>query len=197
MKEYDLVVVGSGASLSVLEEALEAGLSCALIERTLIGGTCLTRGCIPSKILVHPADVIREAQHARRVGLDFRLERFDWPVITARMRGQIAHGQDIEHALLHEPNVDLYKGTAEFTGPDTLRVQAPDGTYGETFRGRTLGQNPWFEIVRLPASGGAIEPITRVTGTAGRRQIVGCIQRHCTQQTMLSGRRWWRVRSCF
>ena len=62
MKEYDFVVIGSGVGLTVLNEGLNAGWQCAMVEDRKMGGTCLTRGCIPSKVLVHPADLIREAE---------------------------------------------------------------------------------------------------------------------------------------
>ena len=78
MKTYDLVVIGSGAGLNVLNVRIQVGMNCALIEDTKIGATCLTRGCIPSKILVHPADLIREAQHAKKVGIQFEIKKTDW-----------------------------------------------------------------------------------------------------------------------
>lgn len=52
MKKYDLVVIGSGAGLMVAEVAMQIGVKCALIEKDKFGGTCLTKGCIPSKMLV-------------------------------------------------------------------------------------------------------------------------------------------------
>ncbi|MEX2684388.1 MAG: hypothetical protein Q6373_022645 [Candidatus Sigynarchaeota archaeon] len=82
MKIYDLVVVGSGVGLSVLSQGLSNGWTCALVEMGKMGGTCLTRGCIPSKVLVHPADLIREAEHARKVGLDLIVEKIDWKKIS-------------------------------------------------------------------------------------------------------------------
>ena len=71
MEKYDLVAIGTGVGTSVLSTALNLGLKCAIIEEGKFGGTCLTRGCIPSKILVYPADMIREAQHAKKIGLEF------------------------------------------------------------------------------------------------------------------------------
>ncbi len=85
MKVYDIVIIGSGAGLHILSMAMQKGLRCALVERSKFGGTCLTRGCIPSKILVYPADVIREAEHAKRIGLKFKLEDLDWKKISERM----------------------------------------------------------------------------------------------------------------
>ena len=69
MQKFDLIVIGSGAALIVLEAALAQGKKCALIERHKMGGTCLNRGCIPSKILVHPADLIRESERSGKIGL--------------------------------------------------------------------------------------------------------------------------------
>lgn len=85
METYDLVVIGSGAGLNVLNVGLQVGMKCALIEDTKLGATCLTRGCIPSKVLVHPADLIREAQHAQKVGIKFNIEHIDWELISKRM----------------------------------------------------------------------------------------------------------------
>jgi mycothione reductase len=67
MKSYDLIVVGSGAGLDILNVGLSRGLDCALVESGKMGGTCLTRGCIPSKILVYPAHLICETKHAKKV----------------------------------------------------------------------------------------------------------------------------------
>ena len=98
MKKYDIVIIGSGAGLSTLSAALQNGLTCALIENSKFGGTCLTRGCLPSKILVHPADVIREAQHAAKVGLSFTSPKVDWALISKRMWHIIDENKDIELA---------------------------------------------------------------------------------------------------
>ena len=52
IKEYDIIVVGTGAGNIVLEHAMEAGLKAAQVEKGKFGGTCLTRGCIPTKVMV-------------------------------------------------------------------------------------------------------------------------------------------------
>lgn len=122
MKNYDLVVFGSGAGLNVLNTALNIGLNCALVENTKIGGTCLTRGCIPSKILVYPADMIRAAQHAKNVGLDFNLKHYDWDKISERMWSQINEGKQMREGLSTVSNLDLFLGTAEFTGDHEFQV---------------------------------------------------------------------------
>jgi dihydrolipoamide dehydrogenase len=132
-KGYDLVVVGSGAGLSVLEEGVRLGLKCALVESGKIGGTCLNRGCIPSKILTVPADAVREAEHARKIGADLRLDRVDWDLVSRRMWAKIDENVDMEKALAEAPGLDVYRGTGEFTGDLRMRVNLNDGAVSQEF----------------------------------------------------------------
>ncbi|HMF34197.1 MAG TPA: FAD-dependent oxidoreductase, partial [Candidatus Lokiarchaeia archaeon] len=137
MNEYELVVIGSGVGLSVLSEAVENGLKCALVEDGKMGGTCLTRGCIPSKILIYPADVIRQAEHARVIGVNLKVERVDWKLIAQRMWSQINESNDIEKSLASAENLDVYHGVGEFTGNYEMRVKLNDGSgYSKPFKGK-------------------------------------------------------------
>ena len=54
-KEYDLIVIGSGAGLNVASDAFNKGMKVAILEDGPLGGTCLNRGCIPTKIILYPA----------------------------------------------------------------------------------------------------------------------------------------------
>ncbi|MFX0002320.1 MAG: dihydrolipoyl dehydrogenase family protein [Candidatus Hermodarchaeota archaeon] len=125
METYDLVVIGSGVGLNVLNTGLQIGMKCALVENTKMGGTCLTRGCIPSKVLVHPADLIREAQHAKKVGIKFNIENIDWDLITKRMWSQIDESKIIDEGLTTVPNLDVFKGVGEFVGEYEMKVFNP------------------------------------------------------------------------
>ena len=139
MKQFDLIVIGSGAGLAVLSDALERGLNCALVEDTKIGGTCLTRGCIPSKILIYPADIIRLAEHAKKVGVSLKLEKIDWDLIANRMWSQIHESLEIEKGLAEVPNLKVFRGVAEFTGEYTLKVKLHEsGKYSEEFKGSKI-----------------------------------------------------------
>ena len=122
MKEFDLIVVGSGAGLLVLEAGLQAGWSCALVESGPIGGTCLNRGCIPTKILTTPADLLREVQAARRIGLTTRDAAIDWGLLAERMWAKIGKNAEMEESLRAMPGLTLFRGTAEFTGTKRMRI---------------------------------------------------------------------------
>ena len=125
MEHFDLVIVGSGAGLMVMEAALNKGLRCAIIEKAKFGGTCLTKGCIPSKMLVYPADFIREAQTAERFGVKAGPVRLDWDVVSKRMWNQIDFNKTIEGNLYHLPNLTVYKGSAAFVDAHRMRVCRP------------------------------------------------------------------------
>ncbi|QAT42784.1 dihydrolipoyl dehydrogenase family protein [Aminipila luticellarii] len=126
MKRYDIVVIGSGAGLMVLEEALNRGMKCALVEKEKVGGTCLTKGCIPSKMLVYPADFIREMERSKRFGINTRRPEIDWDTISKNMWEQINFHKKIESNLLDMPNLTLYKGAAAFSGLDELVIRYED-----------------------------------------------------------------------
>ncbi len=130
MDHYDVAVIGSGAGLTVLEAALEKGRKCALIENAKFGGTCLNRGCIPSKILVYPADLIRENEKAHQTGLNWRLDSFDWTAITRRVWHYIDYNRVLETELDQAKNLTVYRGTASFTG--SYMLQVPDEKTGLT-----------------------------------------------------------------
>lgn len=133
MKKYDLVVVGSGAGFIVLDAALDRGLKCALIEKDQFGGTCLNRGCIPSKMLVYPADLIREAERAPKLGVTLGKPKVDWQLLGERMFEKIGANKEIRQAYMNTPNLDVYEGTASFVDAHTMHVTLKDGTVTEPF----------------------------------------------------------------
>ncbi|MFX1489120.1 MAG: dihydrolipoyl dehydrogenase [Promethearchaeota archaeon] len=152
MEPYDFVVIGSGAGLNVLNVGLQSGLKCALIEDTKLGATCLTRGCIPSKVLVHPADLIREAQHAKKVGIHFAIEKIDWDLIAKRMWSQIDESKEIEEGLSHVPNLKMYRGIGEFVGEYEMEVRSVSGK-------ETLGRFKGEKFVIASGARSFIPPI--------------------------------------
>lgn len=127
MKKFDLAVVGSGAGLVVLEAAMEAGVRCAIVEQAKFGGTCLNKGCIPTKMLAYPADLLREIEHAKKTGVTISSPGVDWETLSGRMWKQIGVNRLVENELREAENVTVFKGTGAFTGPRTMMVTGPDG----------------------------------------------------------------------
>lgn len=123
MKKYDLIVIGSGSGLEVAAEAAERGLSVAIVEQGPFGGTCLNRGCIPSKMLIHCADVMETIQRAEMFGIKAKVEAVDWQFIIRRVFNEIdADARSIEEANRQVANVGVHKGPGRFVGQKVLEV---------------------------------------------------------------------------
>ena len=123
MQHFDLAVIGSGTGNSLIDERFDH-LSVALIERDeTFGGTCLNRGCIPTKMFVLPADLAASPHEAARLGVDLQFKGADWPAIRDRIFGRIdpisAGGLDWRE---RSANVTVFHGEASFVDAHTLRI---------------------------------------------------------------------------
>ena len=142
MKTYDLIVIGSGSGLEVSSEAAERGLSVAVVENGPFGGTCLNRGCIPSKILIHCADVMETIQQSEMFGIKTKVEAVDWQYIIRRASDEVDEdSRMVEEGNRQIPNIDVYKETARFVDDKTLQV-AGDRITAETIL-IAAGARPW------------------------------------------------------
>lgn len=124
MKEYDVVVIGSGSGMMIVEEALAHDMKVALVDKGPYGGTCLNSGCIPSKMLIFPADRIVEIRESQKLGIDGQVGRVDFPVIMQRMRKSTRETQRrMRENVTHVHGLDFYEGEGRFTGDHTLEVK--------------------------------------------------------------------------
>ncbi|MGH3544681.1 MAG: mycothione reductase [Mycobacteriales bacterium] len=121
MQTYDLIVIGAGSGNMLLGPEL-AHLKTAIIEPDRFGGTCLNRGCIPSKMLVVAADAAHAVVQARRLGVHASLDRADWPAIRDRVFGRIdpLHHSAVEYR--RADGIDVYTSVARFVAPRILEV---------------------------------------------------------------------------
>ena len=133
MRRYDVVVIGTGSGNIVLDAALNQGLQCAQIEKGRFGGTCLTRGCIPTKVMATAADYIREIEELPKIGVEVAPARMNWEVVSKRVWQKIDESNDILASYQAADNLDVYQGTGYFTGEKTLQVTMNDGTVSEEF----------------------------------------------------------------
>ncbi len=122
MPHHDLVIIGSGSGNSLLTPELD-GLDVAIVEGGTFGGTCLNVGCIPTKMLVLPADRIVDAADAARLGVTFAQPTVDWPGIRDRIFGRLdaisAGGRAYRDLQAH---TTVYAAHARFTGPRQLAL---------------------------------------------------------------------------
>ncbi len=123
MDRFDLIVIGSGAGALVAAQAARAGRNTALVDQGPMGGTCLNNGCIPSKMLIHPADMIRSIQEAGAVGVHARIEKIDFPRIMNRMHKVVDEGRaQMEATIRSRENLTYYPERAEFIGEYVLKA---------------------------------------------------------------------------
>jgi mycothione reductase len=144
---YDLIVIGAGSGLDVaVAAATNLEWKVALIEKGPLGGTCLNRGCIPSKMIIHAADIAETIRNAGRFGIHATIDSIDFAAVTNRANSHVdAEAADIEESFKEQNQLDLYKETAYFTAPKTLRVG------NREIRGRRIliaaGARPYVPLI--------------------------------------------------
>jgi len=130
VKQYDLVVVGAGSGQNVAVACADQyDWKVALVEKGPLGGTCLNRGCIPSKMIIHAADVAEEIRSAEKFGIRAKIEAIDFAAVTRRANEHVdAEAVALEAGVQKHPKIDLYKGTAEFVRSKEVQVISTDGS---------------------------------------------------------------------
>ena len=120
-RSYDLVIVGAGSG-NMLPAKEFADWRIAVVESDRFGGTCLNRGCIPSKILVHTADIAQAVRHANRFGVRARWDSANWPAIRDRVFGRIdpMHERAVAYRRAH--GSDVFTAEARFVAPKVLKA---------------------------------------------------------------------------
>ena len=122
-KNYDLVIIGSGPGGYVA--ALYASrhkLKVCVIEKDLIGGTCLNRGCIPTKALIYSASILSKIKAAKEYGIETDGLRVDFPAIAARKDYIVTRLRAGIETLSRAGSIDIIKGSAKIKSSDTVIV---------------------------------------------------------------------------
>jgi dihydrolipoamide dehydrogenase len=125
MEEFDVLVIGSGSGMLVASAAVEAGYRVALVEGGRMGGTCINVGCVPSKMLIHPADAIRTVFEANRIGVKATVNQVDFKAIMNRMHELVSHDTGIQTAGVEATSeMKWFKEHGEFISDYTMQVGA-------------------------------------------------------------------------
>src|SRR5258705_5096857 len=122
-EKFDVVILGGGnAGIGVTGPVRRAGMSVAMVEQDLLGGTCLNRGCTPKKVLVAAGHALHEIERAAVHHIAVGKPRLDWAALIDREKDMI---KDIPANLARsmvKRNVEVIKGSAVFAGPNRIRV---------------------------------------------------------------------------
>ncbi len=122
MYQYDLIVVGGGpGGYEAALHAAKLGLHTALVEKDFVGGTCLNRGCIPTKALLHASSVYEEAKNGASVGI-FAEPAFDLSAIYAYKQQVVEKLRSGVEGLLKSAKVTVFSGVGTLTAEHTVTV---------------------------------------------------------------------------
>lgn len=120
---WDLIVIGGGpGGYTAAIRAAQLGLRTALVERDQVGGTCLNRGCIPTKALLHAAERYEEMKECAVFGLRAEGLSFDYPAMCARRDQVVGQLREGVERLLKGNKVDRFTGAARILAPGKVQV---------------------------------------------------------------------------
>jgi dihydrolipoamide dehydrogenase len=167
--EFDLVVLGAGSGgYACALRAAQLGLSVALVEKDKVGGTCLHVGCIPTKALLHAAEIADGAREASTFGVLAKLDGIDMPGVIAYQEGVVQRLFKGLTGLIKGRGITVVEGEGRLTGPRTVEVGGTSyigknlviatGSYSKTLPGldvdgeRVLTSEHALRLDRVPAS---------------------------------------------
>jgi glutathione reductase (NADPH) len=121
--DFDLFVIGGGSGgVRAARVAAEAGARVALAEEYRYGGTCVIRGCVPKKLLVHASGFADAFADAAGFGWSVEPPRFDWPALIAAKDAEIARLETVYHDTLRRAGVELFRARAALTDAHGVRL---------------------------------------------------------------------------
>ena len=147
---YDVIILGAGSGgYACAFRAAELGLSVALVEKDKVGGTCLHRGCIPTKALLHAAEVADSAREGEQFGVKSSLSGIDMSGVNSYKDNVVARLYKGLQGLVKANKVTLIEGAGKLVGQDTVEVDGrryqgrhvvlASGSYSKTLPGLELG----------------------------------------------------------
>ncbi len=123
--DYDVVILGGGsAGYACALRSAQLGLRVALVEQARLGGTCLHQGCIPTKALLHAAEVADAARHGAAIGVRATVESIDMATVGAYKDAVVRRLHKGLQGLVSSAGIDYVEGAGALDGPRTVAVGA-------------------------------------------------------------------------
>jgi dihydrolipoamide dehydrogenase len=121
--QFDVVILGAGSGgYACALRAAQLGLSVALVEKDKLGGTCLHVGCIPTKALLHAAEIADAARESEKFGVRATLDGIDMPGVNAYKDGVVSRLYKGLSGLIKGRGITVIEGAGKLTGPRTVEV---------------------------------------------------------------------------
>ncbi|EKO31911.1 dihydrolipoyl dehydrogenase [Leptospira santarosai] len=135
MKEYDIIVIGTGGGTKLITPPSKMGYKVAVIEKESPGGTCLNRGCIPSKMLIYPAEILSLAKNSEKFQISFPGKpKVDFKSLIERISKTVdEESASILPAYDRNPNITYIQGTASFVSDKIISVNGEQLTAKRIF----------------------------------------------------------------
>lgn len=186
MKEYDIVVIGSGpGGYTTAIRASQLGFKTVIIERDRLGGICLNWGCIPTKALLKNAELMNGMKHLADFGITYENLKFDFEKIIARSRGVADVSEKGVRYLMKKNKIDVVEGSAFINKDKTITVTDKSGKESENLkakytiiatgaRARTLGGLKFDETKIMSSTGAMIAKEVPKKMTIVGSGAIGC-----------------------
>ncbi len=129
---YDLVIIGGGPAGYVgAIRAAQLGLRVAVVERHKLGGVCLHYGCVPTKVLLHAADLVEKLKRAQAMGVETGPVRVDYARLSQRKATVVEGLHKGVQSLMRKHKIEVFEGDGSLLGPARAGVAFPDGSRPE------------------------------------------------------------------
>src|ERR1700732_1280877 len=147
-RSFDVVILGGGnAGMGVTVATREAGLTVAMIEPDLLGGTCPNRGCMPKKVLVAAAHALDEIERAKAHHITVGKPTLDWPALIDREKVMVRGIPSSLAEVMNRRGVEVIRARGRFAGPNAVAVN------GETLEAKNIVIATGSKPRRLPFAG--------------------------------------------
>lgn len=140
MKQYDAIIIGSGqAGVPLSKKLANAGKKTLLIEKGLVGGTCINDGCTPTKTMIASARIAYLAGRCNDMGVDIKGYKVDLKQIRKRTNGIVLKSRTgAQKAIEDTPNLDLIFGEGRFDSPKVITIKLKDGKTEQVTAGQVF-----------------------------------------------------------